>query len=146
MWSSIGSQCFSRANVTNWGWPCTTCQSKSALPVVYAPGILQIFLPWAPRTVCQCAFTCVFIGCSGWTGHACQGFAAAPQHLEEAWHGAGAPHILDDKGVNTVVFQGRFISTPSLPCPGRIHQQLDFHLSLTFSFSSSVLPSFPLHL
>lgn len=36
---------------------------------------------------------------------------------------------------------------PSLPCPGRILQQLDFHLSpFTFSLPSSVLPSFPIHL
>ena len=40
--ASTGSQCFSRQNVTNWGWSSTSCRSKSVLLAVFAQGILGV--------------------------------------------------------------------------------------------------------
>lgn len=138
---STGSQCFSRANVTNWGWPSTTCRSNSALPVVFARGILWVSFP-ALTAICKCALICVLTGFSGQVVHPRQGSAVASQHLEQAWHTASAQYILSDQWTNFVVFRGRPISTP-VPALSWQNSPTAWFPSVSFLLSHSLPLSFP---
>ena len=134
-----GSQCFPRANVTNGGWPSMTCRSNSALPVVFARGILWVSFP-ALTAVCKCALTCVLTGFSGQVVHPRQGSAGLPS----TWNRLGTQQVPSTSSVTnerTLWFSEEDSSPlPSLPCPGRILQQLDFHLSPFYFLTPFLCP------
>ena len=99
--ASTGSQCFSRQNVTNWGWSSTSCRSKSVLLAVFAQGILGVsFLAPMPSDLRAYWFSCP--DCTSLPGLCC-GCPAS---------GTSTQYIFGDRLANFLVFWGRIIATP----------------------------------
>ena len=135
---STGSQCFSRANVTNWGWSSTSCRSKSVLSAVFAQGILGVSFLAPMPSVSMHWLACLLVFLS-WLYLP----ARALLWLPSTWNKCPVHPWWQISELLGFLRKNHRHSHLCLAPAEFYNSLISICLHFTFSLPSSVLPSFP---